>query len=368
VTTRAALQRAERDLFAILRTGNPAGPPAAVEWDAVLRLALRESVAPLVGDRLRAAGPARAAPEAVAATFERLRREGAERAAAAYAELETLLGALADAGIDAVLLKGAALARFTYEDAALRPFADLDLLVRPADVQAVAGVMRAAGYAAVGPALRTHAYEHCYFTPSWSKLPVDVHWQYAEPFHAIELDYGAVFARASRAAVGAAAALVPAPEDLLVASSVEVVREAWESKPVLRHLCDIAETVRRKPVDWERVIACAAGGRHLRAPLRLSLAAARALLGVRVPQRVIDALRPRRAAAVDRLVRRRIHATLLRRPSPLEALARQALLRWTDGEASPGYGALVMERVEVQWERVKRRVGRRGRVRDALAR
>ncbi len=99
MTTRAALQRAERDLFAILRTGNPAGPPAAVEWDAVLRLALRESVAPLVGDRLRAAGPARAAPEAVAATFERLRREGAERAAAAYAELETLLGALADAGI-----------------------------------------------------------------------------------------------------------------------------------------------------------------------------------------------------------------------------------------------------------------------------
>ncbi len=362
---RDPLRQAERDLLAILRTGRPSGPPAAAEWNAVLRLALREGVASLVGDRL-CADPA--APEALTPTFERLRREGADRTAAAYTQLEALLQTLAAAGIDAVLLKGAALARFTYEDGALRPFTDLDLLVRPGDVQAVAGVMQAAGYAAVGPALRTHAYEHCYFTPSWSKLPVDVHWQYAEPFHAIELDYGAVFGRASRVAVGAAVALVPAPEDLLVASSVEVVREAWESKPMLRYLCDIAEIVRRKPVDWDRVIACAGGGRHLRGPLRLSFGAARALLGVRVPQRVIEALRPRRGAAVDRLVQRRIRATLFRRPSPLEALARQTLLWWTDGEASPGYGALVAERIEVQWTRVRRRFGRRGRVRDALAR
>jgi len=350
--------QAERALLDILRDGRPAVTLASAEWQTVLYLALREGVSSIVFGRLTASAPG-AVPQPVMAALARRYHEGAELTATAYLELEEVLRVLGAAGIRPMLLKGAALARFTYGDAATRPFTDLDLLVRRDDVSAVAKVMRRAGYAMAGPAHRSGTYEQCYFTPSWTRLPVDVHWQYAEPFHAIELDYGAVFARASSVAVGREVALLPSPDDLLLALSVHVVREAWESKPMLRYLCDMAEIIRWNSVNWDRLVECALAGRHLRAPLRLSLGAARMLLGADVPRHVLEAMGPRRAAAVDRMVQRRVRVTVFRRPSPFEALLRIAVMRWTDGDASPRYAALVGDRIEVQWARLRNHLGRR---------
>ncbi|HYM71064.1 MAG TPA: nucleotidyltransferase family protein [bacterium] len=361
---------AEHALLDLLRNGRPAAALPSGTWETILGLAQREGISAIVYARVRAGAPGPAVPESATATLARRYDEGAERTAKAYAELETVLRALGGAGVRAMLLKGAALARFTYEDAALRPFTDLDLLVRPDDVAAAARAMRGAGYAAAGPEHRTGTYEQCYFAPSWQRLPVDIHWRYAEPFHAIELNYGGMFARASLVRVGHEAALLPSPEDLLVALSVHVVREAWESKPILRYLCDAAETIRRHRVDWGRLVACARASRHLRAPLRLTLRAAEALLDVDVPAPVLESIRPRRGTRVDRLVQRRVFATVLRRPSPLEALVRIALMRWADGDAAPRYAALVGDRVHVQWARVRayarRRAERARRLRQRL--
>jgi hypothetical protein len=344
---------AERALLDLLRDGRPATTLPSGTWDTILSLAQREGLSSTVYARVRAGAPGTAVPESATASLARRYDEGAARTAKAYAELEPVLRALGAAGVRAMLLKGAALARFTYEDPALRPFTDLDLLVRADDVAAAGQAMRAAGYAAAGPEHPTGTYEHCYFAPSWQRLPVDIHWRYAEPFHAIELDYVDLFARASLVRIGHEAALLPSPEDLLVALSVHVVREVWESKPMLRYLCDVAETIRRQRVDWDRLVACARASRHLRAPLRLTLRAAEALLGADVPAPVLEAIRPRRGSPVDRLVQRRVWTTVLRRPSPLEALARIALMRWADGDTAPRYAALVGDRVHVQWARVR---------------
>lgn len=349
---------AERALLDLLRDGRPATALPSGTWETILGLAQREGISSVVYARMRAGIPGPAVPESATAALARRYDEGAGRTARAYAELETVLRALGVAGVRAMLLKGAALARFTYEDAALRPFTDLDLLVRRDDVPAAAQAMRGAGYAAA-PEHRTGTYEHCYFSPSWHRLPVDIHWRYAEPFHAIELDYAGLFARASLVQVGHEAALLPSPEDLLVALSVHVVREMWESKPMLRYLCDAAETIRRQRVDWDRLVACARASRHIRAPLRLTLRATQALLDVEVPALVLEAIRPRRGTPVDRLVQHRVWATLLRRPSPLEALVRIALMRWADGDAGPRYAALVGDRVHVQWARARAHVRRR---------
>jgi hypothetical protein len=57
-----------------------------------------------------------------------------------------VMRSLADDGIDAILLKGPAIARWLYDDAALRWYADCDLLVSPADTGRAEAVLAQLGY------------------------------------------------------------------------------------------------------------------------------------------------------------------------------------------------------------------------------
>jgi hypothetical protein len=61
--------------------------------------------------------------------------------------------ALVGAGIRALLLKGAALATWLYEDGTLRPYGDADLLVAPADFGQAERVLRGLGFVALHPGL-----------------------------------------------------------------------------------------------------------------------------------------------------------------------------------------------------------------------
>jgi Uncharacterised nucleotidyltransferase len=57
-----------------------------------------------------------------------------------------LFGGFADAGVDALLLKGAALARLLYEPGERRGYVDVDVLVRPDHLERAAGLLRDRGY------------------------------------------------------------------------------------------------------------------------------------------------------------------------------------------------------------------------------
>ena len=58
-----------------------------------------------------------------------------------------LIGALRDAGIPSLVLKGFALAAVHYRDLGARPMEDCDLLVRPEQFAGAASVVQSLGYA-----------------------------------------------------------------------------------------------------------------------------------------------------------------------------------------------------------------------------
>jgi hypothetical protein len=58
-----------------------------------------------------------------------------------------VIRALQAAGIRSILLKGPALARWLYDDRALRPYVDCDLLVSPADLEGAEQVLQDLGFA-----------------------------------------------------------------------------------------------------------------------------------------------------------------------------------------------------------------------------
>ena len=132
------------------RVSRRARPPPArrrrrrsdLGWDALLALAEAEDVLPAVA---YAAGTAR-----WTTVPARGRRHLADGLAASRArhlvmtrELARALRRCAADGIDVIALKGPVLAETVYPDPALRPFSDLDLLVRPADRRRTDATLRA---------------------------------------------------------------------------------------------------------------------------------------------------------------------------------------------------------------------------------
>lgn len=101
---------------------------------------------------------------------------------ALYDELKRILKLFNHEGLDVVLLKGAALAKTVYRNAALRPMTDIDILVRKKELPRAEILLNELGYAFRGtraPDWYRKNYYHLVFVNREKKFPVEVHWHIA---------------------------------------------------------------------------------------------------------------------------------------------------------------------------------------------
>jgi len=153
---------------------------ARVDWDRVIEAAEHHAVAPLLTRRL-AALPEGAPPYVLARLSARF-DANALRNVALSQELAELLGRLALHGVSAMPIKGPTLALCAYGDLALREFGDLDIVVRPSDLDHARALLDGWGYqplARLSPtgerALRASDH-HVPLVHERSKLMVELHW------------------------------------------------------------------------------------------------------------------------------------------------------------------------------------------------
>lgn len=159
---------------------DPAGrsQAAAIDGAELVQQALAQGVAPLLYSRLR--GESRLPPACLEPLRQAYYATAAHNARLLH-ELEAILGALAAAGIPVLLLKGAALAQAVYDNPAVRPMGDVDLLVRPADVDAALQALAGLGYVpqhhepAAGS---TRTYENELLLGRPGGIPLEVHWSF----------------------------------------------------------------------------------------------------------------------------------------------------------------------------------------------
>lgn len=158
-------ERLREPLRAALR-GENAGWPRPLA-DAEVRALVAHGVAPLV---YRVTGLPELRDEAVrAAAIEALRA----------ADLRSVLDGLLRAGVEALVLKGSALAYGLYAAPELRPRADTDLLVRREDVERVRATLLAAGFGELGSSGDEHGVRQALFTRRdrhGIDHAYDVHW------------------------------------------------------------------------------------------------------------------------------------------------------------------------------------------------
>jgi hypothetical protein len=163
------------------------------------------------------------------------------------------LSALAEQGIGAVVLRGAALAETVYTEPALRHCHDLDVLVGGGDVAAAARAVSRAGF---GPARGGRA--HVTLAHA-SGLPLVIH---GRPFRIsyYELPFEDVWARTETRSVGGVDARVLCPADHLV----HVCGHASysPSRTSLRWVCDAWSLIQHDTgVDWDLLLDSTARGR-----------------------------------------------------------------------------------------------------------
>lgn len=269
-----------------------------IDWSALVDLARRHHVAPLLREQLRAL-PNGVVPPAVHAQLDRQVMDSAARSMVLVSELGDITGAMKEAGVRVLAYKGPVVSVAAYGSPLLRPIRDLDLLIHPRDFRAAEGLLVARGYRRVTgvlfrPLQRVLEYQCCFARDRDGAL-VELHWTLMPRNICVAVGLDELWERRSQMLVAGRAIPCLGDEDRLLSLCVHGAKHRWSR---LEWIACIAALVRTHPPDWE-VLLRRAGHWRVQRMLRLSLLVAGALLDPPIPDLVQRwALEDREAVAL----------------------------------------------------------------------
>ena len=297
-----------------LRAALLPGEPALLAWRQLIATAAvaqldagARSVLPLAYRNLAAAGAGDG--DGVEALKAQYLRAWSENQRAIEVALP-LVRALDEARIDAVVLKGLAMIARFYRDAGARPMADVDVLVRPADVSRARDAATGLGWRpryelTAGFRRVKHAgpFDHP------AGVACDLHWRLFEESGAARAD-AELWAAAQWTEFQGARLRVLSPTDQLLHACGHAGR--WDAVPGIRWVADAVTILREAPIDWTRFLSQTAERRFV-LRMRRMLGYLRRAFGADVPAAVEMALVRAPVSVVERLehaIRTREHRLL----------------------------------------------------------
>lgn len=246
-------------------------------------------------------------PAAVAHALMETRRADARHALQLAHVLRTLSTACDGEGIALLTMKGVALSVALHGDVSRRGTRDVDVLIDPASLGTVAGVLLDMGAVPDDPwrdwtprqfaAHATTSHEFGFRTPSG--VCVEVHTRLTTMFIARAPSFDELWRRRRMVSVGGRDVPTLAWPDAAVHLATHGFRHAWER---LIWLCDIAHLMARPDVEWREVEALSRR-RLEHVALTGAILAAHDVLGAPMPAGVSA---PRRAVRAARDVEARI--------------------------------------------------------------
>ena len=279
-----------------------------LDWQYVLRHALRHGIEVLVRDHLSTYGSRIPkdvmeflAARACQVTFRNRRQMD---------ELTGCVALLENNGVPVIPFKGPLLAEMLYGNAGCRTFGDLDILLHRDNIPLAKQLLLDGGYESVrkltGDQERRFldtqmGYE---FYHREKDIVVEFHWALLSGIYAFRLTPEEVWDRHVRVSASGGIMRSLAPEDLLIYLSAHGTRHRWSR---IAWIADVAEFLRRNSaLDWDLVCRKAERLRCVRM-LWLGIHLAKELLDAPVPDALV------REAASSRAVR---------------SMARKACLHW----------------------------------------
>jgi hypothetical protein len=265
-----------------------AGP---LDWAKLTWLAEQERASPVLWRRLSAIAPL----PAEAQPLHRMSMVSEFRMSHLESRLLSALDTLADAEIEPVLLKGAALALTVYGSFVARPMSDVDLLVPRDDVLRAREVLLASGWSE-GAEGSPEFYEgHHHLQPlvdaQGTGTSVELHTSLFFEGHPFDLTSDDIRRRANVVVVRGRTVLVPSVHDQLLHLCLHFAWSHMMATGAWRAFRDLEALVRTERVDWQEFTTMALrarGGSACYWTFRL----ARTVAGISVPAWVERALAP----------------------------------------------------------------------------
>lgn len=274
-------------------------PLSPMAWSEIVQLAQANGVAPLLYaavQRTRAPIP----PRLHQALQDRYYQVGVANALHLQ-ELSQVLAALSAAGMPVVLLKGALLAEALYGNPALRPMADLDLLVPRDRIAEVPPLLEPLGYRLQpGPAGHPFAFSIRYGGEialikalPLTAVALDIHWNLVAfwwTHYTARLDLEALWREVRPIPSQGPPALQLCPEDTLIHLCLHAgLSHSYAS---LLNFVDIDRCIAAyTDLDWDRFLQ-RAGAFQVRTPGYFGLRFTRDLFHTAIPDRVLADLDP----------------------------------------------------------------------------
>jgi len=251
-----------------------------------------------------------------------------------------MLVRLLEAGIDLLLFKGLAITLKYHGSVAVRPMADIDVLVRAQSMPRAEQILRQCGWKSVHPDDKKATYLHSYDYIKPDKGGFDLHW------HALLESTGAgvddaVWNRAEFFDWDGLVVKLMAPEDLLLMSVVNGMRDIGVNKFYWIH--DVATILAREPGFSWTTLWNEAGNRGLRGTVFAALELVRTVSNSVIPGALLDRLLEsdpqfHRDFLATAIAEGRTHHLKRARKAEIEAI-----LRYGGDSQPPGKGSAYAE-------------------------
>ena len=206
-----------------------------------------------------------------------------------------------------IVLKGAALLSSVYEDFGLRMLGDVDILVKPADVPKINKVLSQSGYQSdhtLSFYRVTNYLNSLVYGKNGSPLLLHLHWHLinnALPnyIYAEKINMDKLWKEAIPLKIRESDALCLAPHHQLLHLSEHAMKHSYNT---LIHVWDIHQMINhgKEKLDWE-MICVEAEEFQLKGPLFYSLWLSKEYFGTRVPQGILEFLRPRHKGVGEKI-------------------------------------------------------------------
>lgn len=267
----------------------------SIDWERALSASEYHRLTPVLANHLTAI---RETPAEVRAILVERASAVAMRNLELTATLVAIVAALEVRGIEVIPYKGPVLALSAWGSVALRPYVDLDLLVRDSSVDAALRCLSSMGYR---NRYRFSAAQAASFTAVDGDYPlehestrvlVELHCRVASTRFVTPLRTEDLFSRARDVDVAGRRMRTMSGEDTIVALALHGAKHRWSA---LGWIADLAEVVRAETIDWELALRIARESNATRAVIT-ALLLANSELGMPLPTIVSQAARADRAS------------------------------------------------------------------------
>ena len=278
----------------VLQEESTLAPEASVdEWSSLLDFLRANWMIPFVYRRIGSLPPEYRPPEPITDEMRQTFLVSCVRSVHMERQLQEIIEAFGEQGVRVLVLRGPALAFSLYEDPAMRPSGDLDLLVIPEQVVQARDILESLGYRCLAKRFETSKdffREECFIHQEnpGSTFPIDLHWVHWElhPFFkgSEEVDIRDLFQRGWKVETPTLTFETLHPVDYLIHSAIHLImihrnemRLSWiyDTALLAQHL--------QVPDDWETLQERSVAWRA-RLPLEQCLKMAQAWVGLELPE------------------------------------------------------------------------------------